>query len=153
MATIQGKILSALGEPAQVAIEFETISAPVLGTDYVVGKTRKTVSTDGDGIFEITLEAGDYYATWFIGQVQTKVRFAVPASLITHQFRNLITDAVVFTYAINPQYVLTAPPNGSFRVKDGQHIQLWNPTTLLWHTITASGPAGALQVSLTEGEA
>lgn len=153
MATVQGKIYSALGVAAQVAIEFETISAPVLGTDYVVGKTKKTQSTDGDGFFEILLEAGDYYATWFIGTVQTRIRFSVPASALTYQFRNLVTDAVVYTYTVQPQYVLAAPPSGSYRVKNGQHIQLWNPTTQLWHTLTASGPSGALQVSLTDGEA
>ena len=153
MATISGKIHNALGEPAQVSIEFETVSAPVLGSDYVVGRTKKTVSSDGVGAFSVSLEAGDYFATWFIGTVQTRVRFSVPDADITYQFRDLITDAVVFTYTVQPQYVLASPPNGSFRIKNGQHIQLWNPTTLLWHTIIASGPDGALQISLAEGEA
>lgn len=152
MPTIQGKLRSGLGVPLQTAVEFETRSAPTLGADYVVSKTRKSISTDADGAFQITLEPGDWYARWTNGPLTTQVAIAVPESDLTYQFHTLITDALVYTFAVSPQYVLQAPLHGSFRVKDGKHLQIWNATTSKWHSLVASGPEGAAYIGLGPGE-
>ncbi|NQT93220.1 MAG: hypothetical protein HQ559_10700 [Lentisphaerae bacterium] len=53
------------------------------------------------------------------------------------------------------RYMRRGIPNGSFRTDaNGQHIQLYNPTTGLWHSIGCDGAEGAVAVVVAqEGEA
>ena len=53
------------------------------------------------------------------------------------------------------RYMRRGIPNGSFRTDpNGQHIQLYNPTTAKWHSIGCDGPAGAVGITVEQqGEA
>jgi hypothetical protein len=44
------------------------------------------------------------------------------------------------------------PAYGSYRVKDGQHVQLYNPDTGKYHTLTLTGPENALLLAAGPGE-
>lgn len=153
IATVTGIIKSATGETLQTLVTFDTISAPSLGSGYVVSATAKKLSTAPDGTFSVTLESGDYWASWVNGSTQSRVRCSVPSGGGTYQFESIITSAVVYTETVVPAYALRAPGNGSYRIKDGQHIQIWNSTTGQFHTLLCVGPANALQIAFGPGEA
>lgn len=152
-ATVTGIIKSATGETLQTQISFESISAPSLGSGYVVSATVKKTSTSAAGAFSVTLEAGDYWVTWVNGTTQSRVRISVPNSGLTYQFEAIITSAMVYTESVVPAYAQRAPANGSYRIKDGQHVQIWNSTTGKFHTLLCIGPEIALQVGFGPGEA
>ena len=50
------------------------------------------------------------------------------------------------------RYARQTPDAGSYRVKDGQHIQLYNPDQDKWHTVTVRGAAGSEHIDIGEGE-
>lgn len=152
-ATIQGVLKSTDGSLLQTQIEFESISAPTVGSGYVVSATKKLLSSDPVGAFSVQLEAGDYYVRWFNGTVRSQIIISVPDTSSTYQIEDLITSATVYTHTTSPIYAQQAPPNGSYRIKSGQHLQIYNSTTGLWHTLLCIGPAGALQVAFAAGEA
>jgi hypothetical protein len=152
MVTVVGTIRTGTGAPLQTPIKFNKAD-PTIHDGYVVSVTEATISTAADGTFSVGLEAGNWKAEWFNGIKPTRLDFAVPDSDETMDFADLITSNVLFTYTYQPIYALANPPNGSYRIKDGQHIQLYNPVTEEFHTMAGAGEAGALQVGLVEGEA
>lgn len=50
------------------------------------------------------------------------------------------------------RFAQKTPTNGSYRIKDGQHFQLYNQTQAKWHTLFVTGAAGAEQLSIGPGE-
>ena len=53
----------------------------------------------------------------------------------------------------DPVVPLATPTNGTFRFKDGTHLQFYNETTGLWHTVWFTGTAAVLQMVFGPGEA
>ena len=78
--------------------------------------------------------------------------FNVPANLPNG---GAVTGGLTQSQA-DARYAQQLPTKGSYRVKtegDGTtNIQLWNPTTSLWHTLFATGASGAVQLQVGVGE-
>ncbi len=76
--------------------------------------------------------------------------------------RRAVFEAEGDPVAANPAYpapdavALRVPANGTYRIKttgDGQHFQLKNATTGLWHTAFLTGAEGAVTLAFGAGEA
>jgi hypothetical protein len=67
-----------------------------------------------------------------------------PVDLIVYPSKDYVDSVFVQKY----------PANGSIRFKDGQHLQLFNPETGLFHTLSATGLAGSVVLAVDQvGEA
>ncbi len=65
------------------------------------------------------------------------------------------SDSTIFVKYDGSDTALTAA-NGTYRIKttgDGQHFQLKNATTGLWHTAFLTGAEGAVTLAFGAGEA
>ena len=123
-----------MADPAKVdpigALEYAPLSMGVTGGDSHVHHT-------GDG--------GTIHHS-YLSEIGTLTHAQLEAAIA------LLADAATVTAALALKVDKT-PTNGSFRVKDGQHIQFWNPVTGMWHTLIPYGSEGAVQTSWGPGEA
>jgi hypothetical protein len=148
MPTVTGTLISADGTALnKVAVLIQSVSAPTTSDTYVVSVTRRTVDTDVDGDFSITLEAGDYSAEWKNGSVLTVVNFAVPTGGGPYTLHDIISDELVYTRTVEPKYMLKSDADQSFRVHNG-HLEIYNYTTERWNPITNTGAAGSERIGL-----
>lgn len=146
VCTLTGTILDAQGAALNGAtITFTPVNVPITGSGTVVSFSMPSVTTGSGGTFSITLEQNTYNVQITAASTNYQTQFTITIPPGT-------TSGVIdqFTGASVPASGASTVYYGSnTRLTPGTGLQIFNPTTSLWHTLLISGnPA---QIGLDAG--
>jgi hypothetical protein len=165
MATVNGNLISIIGEALATRLWVRASQAVVLETKTVI-TGDKTFYSDTDGDFSLVgLQVGSYEVWIKEEEPYDKFFIAIADELETYEWADVQTAAptlpeateTLATKAYVAQAVNTKmdkmPAVGSWRVNPANgHFQLWNPTTEKYHTLYPDGPEGSIAISWGPGE-